>query len=77
MRSTTGERPALVPVASSSIRAIGYDAAALRLYVEFHSGDVYAYEWVSPRAHRALMEADSIGAHFNKEIRPRGNYSQL
>lgn len=75
--TTTGEVPALVPVASTSIRAIGYDAAARRLYVEFHSGDTYVYEWVSARAHRALMEADSIGAHFNREIRPRENYSQI
>jgi hypothetical protein len=64
-------------VTSSLIRAVGYDAAALRLYVEFHSGDVYAYEWVSRRAHRELMEAPSIGAYFNREIRPRHAFSQL
>ena len=76
MRSTR-DVPALVPVASSSIRAVGYDAATLRLYVRFHSGDTYVYEWVSPRAHRALMNAESIGAHFNREIRPRHAYAQV
>lgn len=75
--STTGERPALVPVASSSIRAVGYDSDARRLYVQFHSGDLYVYYLVPARAHRALMAAPSIGAHFNSEIRPRYGYEQL
>lgn len=75
--STTGERPALLPVASSSIRAVGYDATARRLYVQFHSGDVYVYFLVPARAYRELVAAPSIGAHFNTEVRPRHGCERL
>lgn len=66
-----------MPVASSSIRAIGYDAETRQLYVQFHSGDVYVYAMVPRRAHRELMAAGSIGGHFNREIRPKYPYAQL
>ena len=61
--------PPMIPVESSSIRAIGYDAAAHRLYVEFHSGDRYVYDGVNARAHQDLVNAESIGAHFNTQVR--------
>jgi hypothetical protein len=61
--------PPMIPVESSSIRAIGYDAAAQRLYVEFHDGDRYVYDDVGGRAHHDLVNAESIGAHFNQHVR--------
>jgi hypothetical protein len=59
----------MIPVESSSIRAIGYDAATQRLYVEFHTGDRYEYDGVGARAHHDLVTAESIGAHFNHQVR--------
>jgi hypothetical protein len=61
--------PTMVPVDSSSIRAIGYDPAHRVLYVEFFDGDVYSYEGVEELIHRRLVRADSIGGFFNREIR--------
>jgi hypothetical protein len=69
--TTSGDVPPLVPVASSSIRAVGYDAATHRLYVRFHSGELYAYADVPRRVHRELMAAGSVGGYFNREVRPR------
>jgi hypothetical protein len=75
--STPGELPPLVPVASSSIRAVGYDAATHRLYVRFHSGNAYVYAGVPRRVHRELMAAESVGGYFNREVRPQYAYTQV
>ena len=56
------------PVRSSVIAAVGYDAETAVLEVEFRSGDVYRYFAVPPSVHRALIEADSPGAYFNKNV---------
>ncbi len=58
----------LKPVSSSSIEAVGYDADNRTLHVKFNSGATYSYEDVDAEQHRALIEADSIGAHFSKHI---------
>ena len=57
-----------VPVRSSVLAAVGYDEQTALLEVEFTSGDVYRYFAVPPSVHRALMEADSPGAYFNRTI---------
>jgi hypothetical protein len=56
-------------VKSSVIKAVGYDQATNVLEVEFHSGKVYRYFMVPLSAYRELIEAESIGAYFNTEIR--------
>jgi hypothetical protein len=56
------------PVRSSVIVSVGYDAETAVLEVEFRSGDVYRYFAVPPSVHRALLEAESPGAYFNKNV---------
>ena len=56
------------PVKSTVIAAVGYDAQTAVLEVESRSGDVYRYFAVPPSVHRALIEADSPGAYFNKHV---------
>jgi hypothetical protein len=68
---------ALVPVASSSIAAVGYDAARRELTVRFAGGGTYVYSGVPARAHRDLLAAESIGGHFNREIRNAYPYRQV
>ncbi|RLK52145.1 KTSC domain-containing protein [Microbacterium telephonicum] len=53
------------------LRSVGYDAATALLEIEFTSGDVYRYFAVPPSVHRALMDADSPGAYFNRHISDR------
>lgn len=68
----------MVPVVSSSIAAVGYEAAARRLYLVFRdSGATYAYSGVTPRAHAALMAAESKGAFVNTRIKPYHAYEKL
>ena len=59
------------PVRSTVIAAVGYDAATAELEVQFRSGDVYRYYAVPPSVHRALLEAESPGAYFNRQISDR------
>ncbi|MDF2554745.1 MAG: hypothetical protein K0R60_640, partial [Microbacterium sp.] len=53
------------------LRTVGYDSATALLEIEFASGDVYRYFAVPPSVHRALMEAESPGAYFNRNISDR------
>ncbi|MCT9819509.1 KTSC domain-containing protein [Microbacterium sp. W1N] len=59
------------PLTSSVVRSVGYDAETAVLEIEFTSGDVYRYYAVPPSAHRALTEAESPGAYFNRHISDR------
>jgi hypothetical protein len=62
------------PVKSSTIRAIGYNAATLTLEVEFTDGHVYQYCGVPLWAHTELRTAASVGTYFNLNIR-NGKYA--
>lgn len=56
---------------SSVIADIEYDAGMCTLTVEFRSGRVYQYIGVPPATYRALLNAPSLGAYLNTEIKPR------
>ncbi|WP_444815597.1 KTSC domain-containing protein [Stutzerimonas frequens] len=60
-----------VVVSSSSLRALGYDPEQQVLEVEFSGGALYRYEAVPPEAVQALLEADSLGRHFNQVFKPQ------
>ena len=60
-----------VPVDSSSVASIGYDAETFVLEIQFHNGHVYRYFNVPEAAHRLLMKASSIGGFVNTIIKPR------
>lgn len=59
----------LIPVKSSSIRAIGHDPATNTLAVDFHDGGLYHLADVTADQHRALMTAESHGKHYGKHFR--------
>jgi hypothetical protein len=54
-----------VAVASSNVRAVGYDPASETLEVEFHNGNVYQYAPVTPEQHAELLGSESIGRAVN------------
>jgi len=62
-------------VSSSAIRAVGH--AGERLDVEFNSGSKYRYYGVSKRTATNLQNADSVGGHFNRNIKPKYPYTKL
>ena len=64
----------MIPVLSSNVAAIGYDARTSTLLVRFHDGDrVYRYSGVPVAVYRAFLAAPSKGrflAHFIKGLYP-------
>lgn len=58
-------------VDSSAIAAVGYDAAARVLEIEFRSGAIYRYLDVPEEIHRRLLAAGSKGGFFGKNIRDK------
>ena len=64
--------PEMKPVESSQIKAIGYDAAAKELHVEFNTGALYSYADVSPSLWNEFDEAESKGSFFHKNIKKGG-----
>jgi hypothetical protein len=60
-----------VAVSSRSLRELGYDPDTQVLEVLFHNGSLYRYEQVPPEVVQALLEADSLGRHFNQVFKPQ------
>lgn len=63
-----------IPVSSSNLRSIGYDASSQTLEVEFHDGGVYQYHGVPLRVYEDLMRSDSLGQFLHRNV--KGNYGQ-
>jgi hypothetical protein len=66
-----------VKVKSSAINSIGYSADTNVLEVEFVTGRVFQYFFVPAAQHEAFVSAESIGAHFNANIRDRYPFREL
>ena len=62
MEST--ERPIMMEVASTQIKAIGYDYETNELYVEFRNGSTYKYLEVPETIYVRLLNAHSVGSVF-------------
>lgn len=64
-------------VSSSNIKSIGHDAIKKILEVEFHDGGVYQYQGVEAKSHQDLINADSIGSHFHKNIKDKFKVTRM
>ena len=60
-------------VSSSLLASVGYDPDEQVLEVELQDGKIYQYREVPEKAYRDLMNADSLGRHFNHHIRDYGH----
>jgi hypothetical protein len=70
--------PRLRSVDSTSIAAVGYDAATRDLYIRFHESEaLYAYHGVDPATYAELLASESKGRYVNREIKPRFDYTRL
>lgn len=61
-----------LPVQSSDLASVGYDAETLTLEVEFNSGSIYQYSGVPLDIYEGLMSAGSKGRFFNQFIKKGG-----
>jgi ATP-dependent DNA helicase RecG len=60
-----------IPVASSNIASVGYDAEKKLLEIEFHHGAIYQYFDVPEKVYEELMSSPSQGAYFKNEIKSK------
>jgi KTSC domain len=58
-----------VPVSSSNLASVAYDPSSEILEVEFKNQTIYQYYNVPQFMHEQLMQAPSIGAFFNANVR--------
>ncbi len=56
-------------VQSSNIKSVGHDPSTQKLRIEFKSGQTHEYDGISTDQHRELLRSDSIGKHFNSNIK--------
>jgi hypothetical protein len=66
-----------IPVSSSNISAIGYDADNQILEVEFTKGAVYSYSGVPPGEYEGFMSADSKGTYLHANIKNHYSFMKL
>ncbi|MCL2659166.1 MAG: KTSC domain-containing protein [Acidobacteriaceae bacterium] len=66
-----------IPVSSSNISSVGYDADSQTLEIEFSHGGVYQYSGVPQGVYEGMMSADSKGKYFHASINKIYPYSRL
>jgi hypothetical protein len=66
-----------VPVESSNLRSVGFDAKKLVLEVQFHHGGIYRYFDVPAATHEALMKSESKGKFFQSSIRNKFRFERV
>jgi hypothetical protein len=59
----------MIPVRSSFIKAVGYDAASKKMVILFDSRERCVYHNVPPLAHQSLMMSSSKGSYYNRNIK--------
>lgn len=64
-------------VQSDAVRRISWDGETRTLFVQFVSGETYAYLDVPARAYGEFLAAESLGRHFQSEIRGRYPYRRV
>ncbi len=61
-----------VPVVSTTMTSVGYDAETRTLEIEFTGGALYQYFDVPEEIYQELMAAESKGTYFNTVFKSLG-----
>lgn len=59
----------MFPVQSSQIHSCGHEPRTGMLHLKFKSGGTYAYGRVDETKFKAMLDSDSIGSWFHKNLR--------
>jgi hypothetical protein len=62
---------------STRISSAEYDLENWELTLSFVKGGNYRYREVPPETWEAMVEAESVGKFFNKEIRSKFDYQKI
>lgn len=67
----------MVPVVSSNVAAVGYDAGARALHVRFLNNRTYVYADVPEGLFDDLLRAPSTGSYLNRVIKGVYAYHEI
>lgn len=67
----------MIPVTSSNVEALGYDAGSGTLQVEFKNGSTYQYFDVPETVFQELRVAGSVGAYLSSNIKGVFRFSRV
>lgn len=59
----------MLPVKSNNIKLAGYDKKSKQLRVQFTNGGLYQYTDVPQEVYNEMINAESAGVYFSKNIR--------
>ena len=59
----------MIPVESSNLSSVGYEASTFTLFIKFHHGGVFVYFDVPSSVYNGLMNAGSKGHYHAVNIR--------
>jgi hypothetical protein len=65
------------PLESKMLAAVAYDAPRRRLYLRFHTGEVYRYFTFPAEQFQEFLDAESQGKYFLSHIRDQFPYERL
>jgi len=63
------EQIEMTPVKSTNIRFVGYDKETFQLRVQFTNGGLFQYSGVPEEVYDEMMNSESVGAYFSRNIR--------
>jgi len=69
--------PEMIPVSSSNVASIGYDAATQTVYVQFTNNSLYAYKNVPEGEYQGLLNAPSVGSYLHRNYKNVYPYERL
>ena len=65
------------PVVSSNLVSVGYDPNSYTLEIELMDGRIYQYFDVPEQVYDELLNANSAGQYFHRQVRGVYNYARL
>lgn len=66
-----------IPIRSTNIKEVGYDAESGTLEIMFSDGGIYRYFGVPESIYDGLISAASTGQYFHRMIRDRYRFSRV
>lgn len=61
----------MIPVRSTAMSAIGYDARTMQMKITFAQGETYDFCGVPKHVFEGLLNANSKGTYYNDHIKDR------
>jgi hypothetical protein len=69
--------PEMIPVSSSNVASLGYDAETQTVYVRFTNNSLYTYKNVPEGEYQGLLNAPSVGSYLHRNYKNVYPYERL